>query len=203
MSRRNNTKPGQVRIIGGKWRGRKLKVASESIRPTPDRARVTAFNWLAERLPDARVLDLFAGTGVLGFEALSRGAAHATFVDSDARAVAYLARHRDMLGPALATIEKADAVRWLAAQPAEKRWDVVFLDPPFGSPLLRWAIGAVAARVSANGVVYAESDAAFDWHTVEVPGIEIIRRSTAGAAHYVLIRHRTSPHGSVAPGAIS
>lgn len=189
MPRGTKAKPVQVRIIGGKWRGRKLQVAGPSIRPSPDRARVTLFNWLAADLVGARVLDLFAGTGVLGFEALSRGAGQATFVDKSAAAINYLGRHQALLDAADATIVHADALPWLASQPADRRWDVVFLDPPFDSALLPTALDAVAGRLADNGVVYAESDAALDWNaTAAAAGLAVLRQSRAGAVGYGLLR---------------
>ena len=188
MSRRDVTRRVQVRIIGGKWRGRKLQVAGDSVRPTPDRARVTLFNWLGAELPGAQVLDLFAGTGVLGFEALSRGADHATFVDNDGDAIDNLLRHRTRL-EAAAAIEHADAKRWLASQSSDRRWDVVFLDPPFDSQLLATAVAAAAGHLSEEGFVYAESNDTFDWDSAAAAsGLRIWRRSRAGAVRYGLLR---------------
>ena len=164
-------------------------MASSSIRPTPDRARVTLFNWLAADLPGKRVLDLFAGTGALGFEALSRGAGQATFVENDRDAIDCLIQHRTRLDAADATIEHADAMRWLTSQTSDRRWNVIFLDPPFDSPLLEPAVGAAADHLSEDGIVYAESDAAFDWDAIAAAsGLEIWRQSSAGAVRYGLLR---------------
>lgn len=188
MSRRDAIRRVQVRIIGGKWKGRKLQVAGCSIRPTPDRARVTLFNWLAADLPGASVLDLFAGSGALGFEALSRGARHATFVDNDSDTIGHLLRQRTRLDAA-AAIEQADAMRWLASQSSDQRWDVVFLDPPFDSPLLAPAIAAAAGHLSEQGIIYAESNDAFDWDgAAAAAGLGIWRHSRAGAVRYGLLR---------------
>ena len=188
MSRRDATRRVKVRIIGGKWKGRKLQVAGHSIRPTPDRARVTLFNWLAADLPGANVLDLFAGTGALGFEALSRGADHATFVDNDGDAIGHLLRQRTRLDAA-AGIEQADALRWLASQSSDQRWDVVFLDPPFDSSLLATAVAAAAGHLSEQGIIYAESNDAFDWDgAAAASGLQIWRHSRAGAVRYGLLR---------------
>ena len=180
----------RVRIIGGKWRGRKLAVASAAIRPTPDRARVTVFNWLAADLPGARVLDLFAGTGVLGFEALSRGASHAVLVDEDASACRLLRRHREELD-AHADVHRGDGVRWLRRRPQDERWDVVFLDPPFGTPLLEAALPEAAARLAADGAIYFEADVHFDPARIErATGLATTRQSHAGASHFRLLRRR-------------
>ena len=110
--------PGKLRIIGGEWRGRRLAVANEpGLRPTPDRVRETLFNWLAPVIPGSRCLDLFAGTGALGFEALSRGARGAVLVENNKR----LARELEKTGSALnargAEIVNGDAFAWLARQP--------------------------------------------------------------------------------------
>ncbi|MDE0177102.1 MAG: 16S rRNA (guanine(966)-N(2))-methyltransferase RsmD [Gammaproteobacteria bacterium] len=189
MSRRDATRPAQVRIIGGKWKGRKLQVAGPSIRPTPDRARVTLFNWLGAELTGARVLDLFAGTGALGFEALSRGAGHATFVDSSGDAIEHLVRQRTRLAAAGAAIEHDDALHWLKRQSSDRRWDVVFLDPPFDSPLLGAAVAAAAGHLSEEGIVYAESDDSFDWDGAAAESdLRIWRHSRAGAVRYGLLR---------------
>ena len=184
----------QVRIIGGKWKGRKLTVATDAIRPTPDRARVTLFNWLLADLGGARALDLFAGTGALGFEALSRGAASTTFVDIDAGACRMLGQCRERLAAA-AEVHCADGVRWLRAQPAGERWDVVFLDPPYGSPLLDAALPEAAARLALHGAIYVEGDAHLDLaEAARLTGLTASRVSHAGAAHFALLR---SPSGGV------
>ena len=178
----------RVRIIGGKWKGRKLAVASAAIRPTPDRARVTVFNWLAADLPGARILDLFAGTGVLGFEALSRGADKAVLVDNDRSAYRLLRRHRDEL-EAAAEVHRADGVRWLRHRPEDERWDFVFLDPPFGTPLLDAALPEAAARLAAGGAIYVEADARVDPARIEtLTGLLTTRQSHTGASHFRLLR---------------
>jgi 16S rRNA (guanine966-N2)-methyltransferase len=124
-----------LRIIGGTWRGRRLRFPpSPEIRPTPDRVRETLFNWLGTRVSGARCLDLFAGSGALGLEALSRGAGHVTFVERDAAAVRELRARLAEWGAKGAQVEQADATRFLG-RPGEP-FDVVFLDPPFASDLL-------------------------------------------------------------------
>jgi len=127
-----------LRIIGGTWRGRKLRFpASSAIRPTPDRVRETLFNWLGTATQGASCLDLFAGSGALGLEALSRGATQLTFVERDAAAVRAL---RTLLGEwhaGNAAVTHADALDYLTrAPPAARPFDIVFLDPPYGAELL-------------------------------------------------------------------
>ena len=177
-------KTGRVRIIGGKWKGRKLRVAA-GVRPTPDRLRETVFNWLAATVPGARVLDLFAGTGALAFEALSRGAEVATLVEVDRSAVRLLERHRDLL-QAPAAVVHGEALRWLAHD--AQRWDVVFLDPPFGTGLLAQALPTVAQRLTPAGVLYAEAEAGFDFAEAErLTGLSVIRASAAGEVRCALL----------------
>jgi 16S rRNA (guanine966-N2)-methyltransferase len=141
-------KTRELRIIAGTWRGRRLRFpAGPDIRPTPDRVRETLFNWLAPYIRGARVLDLFAGSGALGLEALSRGAAQVTFVDTDPRAVAAL-RERLVEWDAAsdcAELRRMDALRFVEARrPAEQPpFNVVFLDPPFAAGL--WQ--SIAARL--------------------------------------------------------
>ena len=183
-------KANRIRIIGGKWRGRKLAVApSPGLRPTPDRARETLFNWLAPHVAGARVLDLFAGTGALGFEALSRGGAHATFVERDGAAVRALRQHRQML-EADATIVHADARAFLRQHrfdaPSEAldvpKWDLIFLDPPFDSSLLPMALEALATALAPDALVYVETDAELSF-----PGYATQKSSRAGNVHYGLL----------------
>jgi 16S rRNA (guanine966-N2)-methyltransferase len=127
-----------LRIIGGTWRGRKLRFpASAEIRPTPDRVRETLFNWLGARTCGARCLDLFAGSGALGLEALSRGAAHVTFVEHDETAARALRARLSEWQARDARVERQDALGFLAG--AAQPFDIAFLDPPFGSELLTQA----------------------------------------------------------------
>ena len=173
-----------MRIIGGKWKGRKLQVAA-GVRPTPDRVRETLFNWLARDLPGARVLDLFAGSGALGFEALSRGAEHAVLVESARATARLLAAQRTVLGAA-AVVEQADALEWLKR--SGERYHVAFLDPPFDSGLLPVALSAVSTRLTPAGLVYVEAEDELGALDVGAAGLAIHRAGRAGAVHYGLLR---------------
>ena len=127
-------KPSQLRIIGGEWRGRKLSFhARPGLRPTSDRVRETLFNWLAPTIVGADCLDLFSGSGALGLEALSRGANYCDFVESDQLAAASIQGNLRLLGDnsARGRVTTTDALKFMDA--AQRRWDVVFVDPPFDS----------------------------------------------------------------------
>mgnify|MGYP000873748575 CR=1 FL=1 len=148
---------GQVRIIGGRWRGTKLAVPdSPGLRPSSDRVRETLFNWLMPALPGARVLDLFAGTGALGLEALSRGAAHAVLVERDPALARALGEAVARLS-APAGVRAQDALAWLAGDAGT--YDLVFLDPPFADGLWERALAALAPRLAPGARVYVESPA--------------------------------------------
>lgn len=150
--------PGSVRIIAGEWRGRKLAVPDlPGLRPTPDRVRETLFNWLMPVSEGARCLDLFAGTGALGLEAASRGAAEVVLVERDRGAAAALRGHVTRLGAGQVRVECADALQWLD-QPATSRFDVVFLDPPYGADLLApaWRRLRDGGWLAPQAYVYAE-----------------------------------------------
>ena len=170
----------RLRIIGGAWRGRKLGIVAD-VRPTPDRVRETLFNWLRPDLHDAVVLDLFAGTGALGFEALSNGAAHATFVEQDKQIARALDAARDLLG-ANAEIERADASRWLERH-ADRTFDVIFLDPPFATTDYQRLVAKALLHLEPEGLLYVESDSPMNFDQLDVH-----RASRAGAVHYALYR---------------
>jgi len=152
--------PGSVRIIGGRWRGTRLAVADHpGFRPTPDRVRETLFNWLQPVLPGARVLDLFAGSGALGLESLSRGAAHATLVENDNVLASAL---RDVAGRleggSAADVIQADALGWLATQQPTP-FDVAFVDPPFAAGLWDRALALLLPMLRDGAWLYLESPA--------------------------------------------
>jgi 16S rRNA (guanine966-N2)-methyltransferase len=151
---------GQLRIIGGQWRSRRLTVPSlPGLRPTPDRVRETLFNWLAPHLEGAWCLDLFAGTGVLGLEALSRGAAGAVLVDREPAAVVALQGHTQRLQAAGAEVLLSDALSFLA-RPPPRSFDVVFLDPPYQAGLLPACLDALQRGwLQPQARVYIESAA--------------------------------------------
>ncbi len=173
---RRPARAGEVRLIGGEWRSRRLRMPKDAaVRPTPDRVRETLFNWLAGELAGARCLDLFAGTGVLGFEALSRGALSAHFVERDAKLAAALREHALALG-ANAVVRHERAEQWLARTP-EHAFDVVFLDPPYAEPV-EPVVAALAPWLARRASVYVEraaSDA-----LPELAGFGWRRRSRAG-----------------------
>lgn len=149
----------RIRIIGGQWRGRKLVVPElPGLRPTGDRVRETLFNWLQSIVPGARCLDLFAGTGALGLEALSRGASEVVFVERDRRlAEALRAVSRSWPGGERMRVFEADVLSWLDA--CRDRFDVVFVDPPFAERLHRRVLERLGGgRLADAGRIYLEQD---------------------------------------------
>jgi 16S rRNA (guanine966-N2)-methyltransferase len=175
---------GRIRIIGGEWRGRRIDVPEgTAVRPTPDRVRETVFNWLRDSIAGARCLDLFAGTGVLGFEALSLGAEEAWLVEQDAKLVDALRATATKLG-ATPRIVKRDALAFLR-EPAALRFDVAFLDPPYASPL-EPLLAALPAWLSSRALVYVERPRTAGLPVV--PSAEWVKRSRAGAVEYGLLR---------------
>jgi len=146
-----------LRIIAGQWRGRKLSFATApGLRPTPDRVRETLFNWLQGYLHEAHCLDLFAGSGALAFEALSRGAAHVTLIEQHPAAIQQLTQNIHLLKTDKATLIQADAFDYLDQQPYP--FDIIFLDPPFGKNYLPTLLKQITEKqlLQKNGLVYLE-----------------------------------------------
>jgi 16S rRNA (guanine966-N2)-methyltransferase len=177
--------PGEVRLIGGLYKRSKLPVPDRpGLRPTPDRVRETLFNWLGQDLAGWRVLDAFAGSGALGFEAASRGAAEVLLLEQDAVLVTSLGKVQARLGAATATVQRADAMAWMARS-APDRFELVLLDPPFDAGLAARAVQLAAPLVVPGGFVYVEAGTALP----ELPaGLEPWRQLRAGAVHAQLLR---------------
>jgi len=179
--------PGQVRIVGGQWRRTRLPVAlRDGLRPTPDRTRETVFNWLQPVLPGVRVLDLFAGSGALGLEAVSRGAGEAVLVERDPALARSLRETVARLpgGKAVQVIQ-ADALRWLAA-PLHGRFDLVFVDPPFADDLWPSVLAALPPWLAENAWLYLETPlrSALD----PGPGWHLHREGHSQQTRYALFR---------------
>ena len=178
------TAANRVRIIGGKWRSRIVKFPpAAQLRPTPDRVRETVFNWLGQRLDARTCLDLFAGSGAMGFEALSRGAARVVMVERDrtvARALRETAKTLEAEG--LEVIE-GDALAYLKR--SGESFDVVFVDPPYASDLAMTSLELLPARLNPGARVYTESAEPLappaPWRT--------LREDRAGAVRYALFEH--------------
>src|SRR5690606_39485793 len=189
-------KKHNIRIVGGEYRRTPIPVIEgEGLRPTPDRVRETLFNWLnhfwAGEFSDKRVLDLFAGTGALGFEAASRGAAHVQMAETSPAALATLRATRDKLQASQVRINSADAFLMLKRMDASK-FDLVMLDPPFAGKLFDRIFPFLPAIVKPGGLVYIESD------QPEEPGpaFPAIRQGKAGQVYYQLHEHLIAPHKS-------
>ncbi len=180
--------PGHLRIVAGRWRRRRLPVATvEGLRPTSERVRETLFNWLAARIDGARCLDLCAGTGALGFEALSRGAAHASLVENARPALAALRTAVSELQAEDAEIIAADAGRWLEEQPASPH-DIVFIDPPYAAGLVAKLCRLLDERgwLAPNALVYIEHDRRQPPPTLPAHW-SVHRENTAGNVRYLLL----------------
>ena len=184
----NPRPPGSVRIIAGHLRGSKLAVPDRpGLRPSSDRVRETLFNWLGREVSGASCLDLFAGTGALGLEAASRGAAEVVMVEQAPALVASLQAVCVRLKAAAVRVERGDGLSALR-QRATQGWDVVFLDPPFDAEALFLpALQAAAAAIGPQGLVYLE--AARPWTDDELAplGLRLHRHARAGAVAFHLL----------------
>ncbi|MEG3193128.1 16S rRNA (guanine(966)-N(2))-methyltransferase RsmD [Lysobacter sp. D1-1-M9] len=191
---------GRIRLIGGRWRGTRLDVpAAPGLRPTADRVRETLFNWLMPMLPGARVLDLFAGSGALGLEALSRGAASAVLLERDRTlATALRALAARLPGGEAAHIVQADALAWLPSQP-DAGFDLAFLDPPFADGLWNAALAGVLPKLAREAWLYIEAPPELvpvlpaDW--------TLHREGRTRQVRYALYRRCRGPADTLAPHA--
>ncbi len=183
----------QVRIIGGKWRGRKLQVVDAAgLRPTPDRVRETLFNWLDQELSDATVLDCFAGSGVLGFEALSRGARSVTALERQQRVVANLRAQAERLETTAFEIVAGDARE--SIEKLQQKFDIVFIDPPYAEPQMR---GQVYKQLEIHGCLRPGAKIYFEWpasERLELPAADLhwLKQKTAGQIKYAIAEKRGS-----------
>jgi 16S rRNA (guanine966-N2)-methyltransferase len=174
---------GRVRIIAGRWRSRLIDVpARPELRPTPDRVRETLFNWLGQQLQGCACLDLYAGSGALGFEAASRGAARVVMVESDRAVLAALRVSRERLGADTVEVVANDAHAYLAR--ASERFDVVFLDPPFRQNALPGLLAKLPPRLQPGARVYLEAADAVE---TAAPWREL-KRARAGQVSYQLLQ---------------
>lgn len=204
----NNSRQARahVRVIGGQWRGRKLPIVSaDGLRPTGDRIKETLFNWLAPYLDSAVCLDLFAGSGSLGVEALSRGARHVTALDINRDAVKSLVAIGSLLETEALEVVQADALAWLGdgaqstaaatttdtiinvSTASGQRFDIVFLDPPFQSALLQQAVLKLDAAncLQPNALIYIETDSNHDVPILPAHW-RLHKQKTAGSVQYAL-----------------
>ena len=184
---------GQLRIIGGKWRSRKLAFPQQdNLRPTPDRVRETVFNWLQAEVPGSRCLDVFAGSGALGFEAASRGAGEVVMIEQNPEAATALTRNIELLNAGNIQPVIADAIEWLMNN--QRRFDIVFLDPPYKAGLLGQCCEILESgqSLAENAKIYLEH-AAGDDKIVIPESWECLKHKSAGQVTYKLFS-RASPH---------
>lgn len=172
----------RVRIIGGQYRRRLLDFpGSAGLRPTTDRVRETLFNWLGQDLPGWACLDLFAGSGALGFEAASRGAGRVVMIERDRAALEALEKNRIVLGASQVDILRADAPAWLAN--SRETFDLIFIDPPFDSGLVGPVLAELGAHLKSGGQAYVEQGS----EVIAPPGFIIHRSGRAGRSHFALL----------------
>ncbi len=184
----------EIRIIGGRWKRTRLPVGNQAgLRPTPDRVRETLFNWLGQDLSGWRCIDVFAGTGALGFEAASRGALEVCLVEFDGALVTQLQATRARLLASTTRILRGDGIAALR-QLAPQSMDVVFLDPPFDSTLFEAALQAAAVAINPAGFVYLEAPLAWTDATLARFGLSLTRHLRAGAVHAHLLQRVTASH---------
>ena len=175
---------GEVRIIGGQWKRQRLTVPERpGLRPTPDRVRETLFNWLGQDLTGWRCLDAFAGTGALGLEAASRGAAEVLLVEQGAGLAASLQQQRERLQAANVRVQRGDGLVALQRSPAASL-HLVLLDPPFGqAALFAPALAAAVPALAADGFIYLEAPQRWDDAALAAQGLQLYRHLKAGAVH--------------------
>lgn len=182
-------KSNQLRIVGGQWRGRKLSFPdSPGLRPTPDRVRETLFNWLQPVIEGAHCLDLFAGSGALGFEAVSRGAARVVMIEQGAQVVGALRESIDKLKTTAVELVHGDALAYLTEAQHAEAFDIVFLDPPFEHHLIESCAGLLTQRgwLKSEAYIYLETESGLELSGLPKPW-RITRRKRAGNVAYYLV----------------
>lgn len=185
----------RVRLIGGTWRSRIIEFPDTAgLRPTASRVRETLFNWLGQSLHGKRCLDLFSGSGALGFEAASRGAVEVVMLETQPAAILALLDNRKVLGATMCRIAATDALKFLGT--AIQKFDVVFVDPPFASNLMSPVLCELPESLTEDATVYTE------WHVPITEVLanlsdvdwEVVKKGRAGAVHFALLRHAASHH---------
>ncbi len=182
-----------LRIIAGQWRSRRLAFPDvEGLRPTADRVRETLFNWLQDSIAREDCLDLFAGSGACGMEALSRGARHVTFVDSSAAATAAIRQNLALLGAVGGQVVCEDSLRWLQQQSPQPRFGLVFLDPPFAADLLARSAATLetSGLLRDGALVYIESPQPLTTLALPQPW-RALKAKQAGNVHFGLYQRQT------------
>ena len=183
----SSQKLNTVRINAGEWRSRLIKFPDAiGLRPTPERVRQTVFNWLGQELTGQACLDLFAGTGVMGFEALSRGASTVTLVENSAPAFKALLTNKQLLNAEKAYVLHADATFFLASN--QEKFNLIFLDPPYNQQWLSKVLPLLASHLMENGFVYVEAEYAIDDKADYVSGWQVVKQSKAGKVFYHLLK---------------
>ena len=183
--------PGRIRIVAGRFRGRRIPVADlPGLRPTPERTRETLFNWLQGRLDGARVLDLFAGSGALGFEALSRGASEVVLVEKDRRACLKLSEVAASLDPDHCQVVQADALNW--PRSTGQTFDLILIDPPFAAGLTVAALAHIQTRhlLAVDGRVYCEAssrETPAPWVDPQSGAWQVLKETRAGDSRGALL----------------
>ncbi len=181
----NRGKKGGFRVIGGQWKGRKLSfIEVEGLRPSLDRVRETLFNWLQADVHGAKVLDLFAGSGALGIEALSRGAKWVQFVELNSKAAGQLANNLDLLGTEQSSLITGDALKYIETN--QEPFDIVFLDPPFHKGIAQEVIDLLseAKWLKEDTLIYLETEQDLE---LEIPDHwELLKDKKAGQLLYKL-----------------
>jgi 16S rRNA (guanine966-N2)-methyltransferase len=190
MTKDSSKARNRLRIIGGEWRSRVVSFADiPDIRPTPDRVRETLFNWLQGSIVGAKCLDLFAGSGVLSFEALSRGAASVLALELDPKAAAVIRDNASQLKTVNLQFIQKNALDWLRANNSNQQFDVVFVDPPFAAGLYESCFGLLQQNglLAPAALVYVEADQPLDLLTLPDEW-RLIRHKRAGTVHYGLCK---------------
>ena len=181
-------KKGEIRIIGGKWKGKKIYFdLNDDLRPTPDRAKETLFNWLGQDLKKMYCLDLFSGTGALGFEALSRGAEKVTFVERNKEYLQKIKKvYLEMSEKADCDFFCAECLEWIQNNNSGTKYDLIFIDPPFNKNLVHDLLAAILEKelLSKNGQIYFEFEKKLD---LEIPeSLTLKKKKSLGKKSYVL-----------------
>ena len=181
-------KKGEIRIIGGKWKGKKIYFdLNDDLRPTPDRAKETLFNWLGQDLKKMYCLDLFSGTGALGFEALSRGAEKVTFVERNKEYLQKIKKvYLEMSEKADCDFFCAECLEWIQNNNSGTKYDLIFIDPPFNKNLIHDLLTAILEKelLSKNGQIYFEFEKKLD---LEIPeSLNLKKKKSLGKKSYVL-----------------